>query len=164
MWQRPHGGSGSLTPSEPTAAAQTLKFQQLQTTPRTGWVRSGVQQPESVADHMYRMAVLAMTVAGGEYDHSKLVKMAIVHDLAEALVGDIAPSDNVPETEKHAREARALEEMLTALGANTAAAHEMRALWCDALWNNEIAANPACSGGRSTINAACTQLFDLEPE
>lgn len=102
----------------------------MQTTPRTGWVRSGVQRPESVADHMYRMAVLAVTVAGGEYDQPRLVKMAIVHDLAEALVGDIAPSDGVPEGEKHAREAAALDEMLKSLGKESAAAHEMRELWC----------------------------------
>jgi putative hydrolases of HD superfamily len=101
----------------------------LQQTPRTGWVRSGVANPESIADHMYRMAVLALTTAGSEYDQCKLVKMAIVHDLAEALVGDIAPSDNVPAAEKHAREAAALKEIVEDLGADTVAAQEISDLW-----------------------------------
>lgn len=30
--------------------------------------------------------------------------MALVHDMAECIVGDIAPSDNVSKEEKHRRE------------------------------------------------------------
>lgn len=30
--------------------------------------------------------------------------MALVHDLAESIVGDIAPADNVSKEEKHRRE------------------------------------------------------------
>ena len=119
--------------STANAAAARSRAQRgtVQTTPRTGWVRSGIQRPESVADHMYRMAVLALAATGAaDYDQPRLVKMAIVHDLAEALVGDIAPSDGVPEGEKHAREAAALDAMLAELGATTAAAREMRELWC----------------------------------
>lgn len=32
------------------------------------------------------------------------MKLALVHDLAECIVGDIAPSDNVSKAEKHRRE------------------------------------------------------------
>lgn len=35
----------------------------FQTTKRTGWVRRGIRDPESVADHMYRMGVMAL-IAG----------------------------------------------------------------------------------------------------
>jgi 5'-deoxynucleotidase YfbR-like HD superfamily hydrolase len=101
----------------------------LQTTPRTGWVRSGVSRPESIADHMYRMSVLALTMAGTQYDHQRLVKMAIVHDIAEAIVGDIAPSDNVTKEDKHAREAAAMETIGDLLGKDTAAAKEISELW-----------------------------------
>ena len=31
-----------------------------QRVPRTGWVYRNVQKPESVSDHMYRMAVMAL--------------------------------------------------------------------------------------------------------
>lgn len=32
----------------------------MQTTKRTGWVNHGVKDSESIADHMYRMAVMAI--------------------------------------------------------------------------------------------------------
>jgi len=34
----------------------------FQSTPRTGWVRCGIKNPESIADHMYRMATMAFLV------------------------------------------------------------------------------------------------------
>lgn len=102
----------------------------LQKQPRTGWVYRGVEKPESIADHMYRMAILALTVAGTEYDQSKLVKMAIVHDLAEAIVGDITPVDGMSGEEKYSRELAALKEIQTMIGMETAVAHEVGELWC----------------------------------
>lgn len=90
----------------------------------------GVEKPESIADHMYRMAILAMTVAGTEYDQNKLVKMAIVHDLAEAIVGDITPVDGVSEEAKYSRELAALKEIQTMIGIETAVAQEVGQLWC----------------------------------
>lgn len=35
--------------------------------------------------------------------------MALVHDMAESLVGDITPVDNIPKAEKHRREAEAMD-------------------------------------------------------
>lgn len=34
---------------------------------RRGWVIRGVPHPESVADHMYRMAVMCLVMAGVSY-------------------------------------------------------------------------------------------------
>jgi len=31
-----------------------------QTTKRTGWLRKDVKNPESIADHMYRMGLMAL--------------------------------------------------------------------------------------------------------
>ena len=42
-----------------------------------------------------------------------------MHDIAEALAGDIAPSDNVPKEEKHRLELEALTQMTATLGADT---------------------------------------------
>jgi hypothetical protein len=89
-------------------------------------VYKGVEKPESIADHMYRMAVLAMTVAGTEYDQSR----AIVHDLAEAIVGDITPADGVSDQEKYSKEFAALKEIQTMIGVDTAVAQEVGELWC----------------------------------
>jgi 5'-deoxynucleotidase YfbR-like HD superfamily hydrolase len=35
-------------------------IERLKNIPRAGWVRKGVRDPESVSDHMYRMAVICM--------------------------------------------------------------------------------------------------------
>lgn len=34
----------------------------------------------------------------------RCIKLALVHDMAECIVGDIAPSDNISKEEKHRRE------------------------------------------------------------
>lgn len=50
------------------------------------------------------------------YDAAKCIKLALVHDVAEAVVGDITPHDGVPPAEKHAREAAVVERMQVQLG------------------------------------------------
>ncbi|XP_019057534.1 PREDICTED: HD domain-containing protein 2, partial [Tarenaya hassleriana] len=89
----------------------------LKTTKRKGWINQGINGPESIADHMYRMALMAL-IAGDLQgaDRERCVKMAIVHDIAEAIVGDITPSDGVPKEEKSRREQAALNEMCKVLG------------------------------------------------
>lgn len=56
---------------------------------RAGWVREGITNPESVADHSFRVAVMAM-VFGDQFgiDTDKLIKMALIHDIAEGIRGD----------------------------------------------------------------------------
>lgn len=61
---------------------------------REGWVRRGVRGPESVADHSYNLALLSMLLAAERgLDPFKTAAIAIIHDLAEALTGDIPPSE-----------------------------------------------------------------------
>lgn len=69
---------------------------------RTGWVHFEVPKPETVSGHMYRMAILAMTLAGEDptLDAFHCVKMALIHDIGEAIVGDITPRCGVSEAEK----------------------------------------------------------------
>lgn len=56
---------------------------------RTGWVREHVIDPESVADHSFRLVVLCMVIAPLlKLDKEKLIKMAIIHDLGEVITGD----------------------------------------------------------------------------
>lgn len=64
----------------------------LKDTPRTGWLMKKVSNPESVSDHMHRVALLALILAPKQknLDINKCIKMALVHDLCEAIVGDIA--------------------------------------------------------------------------
>lgn len=81
---------------------------QLKRVPRTGWVYRNIKQPESVSDHMYRMSMMALTIQDVSVNKERCMKLALVHDLAECIVGDIAPADNVSKTEKHRRENEAM--------------------------------------------------------
>ncbi|XP_068933586.1 5'-deoxynucleotidase HDDC2 isoform X3 [Petaurus breviceps papuanus] len=75
-----------------------------QRVPRTGWVYRNVEKPESVSDHMYRMAIMAFVTEDKHLNKDRCVRLALVHDMAECIVGDIAPADNIPKEEKHRRE------------------------------------------------------------
>ncbi|XP_037075015.1 5'-deoxynucleotidase HDDC2-like isoform X1 [Pollicipes pollicipes] len=97
---------------------------------RTGWVRRQVTEPETVAGHMYRMSVMALVAAGrAQVDQVRAVKMALVHDLAEALVGDLTPHCGVSADDKHARELAALESIVAHV--DEAAACEIMALFLE---------------------------------
>ena len=70
------------------------KAGELKSTPRTGWLESGVKNPESVADHSYRTALAAMVLSDANgLDTCKVMRMALLHDLAEAETGDITPKE-----------------------------------------------------------------------
>lgn len=61
--------------------------------PRAGFVLRGVPDPESVAAHSHSMALLALIYVEcipNTLDRSKVLGMALVHDLAEARLMDIA--------------------------------------------------------------------------
>lgn len=67
-----------------------LKTTQAKRLIRTGWKQHGVRNPESVAEHSYQLCVMAMMLADQlGCDREKLTKMAIIHDLAEVITGDI---------------------------------------------------------------------------
>ncbi len=120
--------------SVPSDAARAVDFlhltQALKTTPRTGWVKHGVDKPESIADHMYRMALMAMVAAKSmpELDQDRCVKLALIHDLAEAIVGDITPHDPVTKEEKRKLESNAMRKMRDVLG-DALGGEEIEHLW-----------------------------------
>ena len=101
----------------------------LKTTKRTGWINHGVHLPESIADHMYRMGLISFLVTDiSNIDRDKCIKMSLVHDLAEAIVGDITPHDNVTREEKHNAERTAFRSICDLLN-NSEASQEMYKLW-----------------------------------
>jgi putative hydrolase of HD superfamily len=77
---------------------------------RTGWVNSSVKAPETVASHMYRMGIISMLVPDQGYNRERCIKMSIVHDIAESIVGDITPDDNVNDDDKYSQERAAMEK------------------------------------------------------
>ncbi|XP_019432423.1 PREDICTED: HD domain-containing protein 2-like [Lupinus angustifolius] len=116
----------------PSSAIDFLSIcHRLKTTKRTGWVRKEVEDSESIADHMYRMGLMALIAADiPGVDRNKCVKMAIVHDIAEAIVGDITPSDGISKAEKSRREQEALDHMCKVLGGGSRA-KEIADLWVE---------------------------------
>lgn len=97
---------------------------------RSGWLREGIPHPESVADHSFRAAVLALAIGPELHVNvDKLVKMLLVHDLGESdrQVGDITPFDDVSKEEKYRLEHAAMEHLCS----NLPNGEEMLALWQD---------------------------------
>jgi len=78
-----------------TMRDRLLEYLALKQLPRTGWVRSNVEHPESVAAHSWGMAILALRLAPKELDLIKVLSMCLVHDLPEVIVGDLTPHDNL---------------------------------------------------------------------
>ncbi|KAI0630804.1 HD domain-containing protein [Trametes polyzona] len=122
-----------LYKSSGDAAMDRLAFfhilERLKTQKRTGWVDHKVPEPESISDHMYRMSVLAMCTSDPDLDVSKCVMMAVVHDLAEAQVGDIAPREGIPKAEKRRLEAEAMHNFVHEMLHSSPAAQRIEALW-----------------------------------
>ena len=82
---------------------------------RQGWVDAGLEHPESVADHSYSAAVIAMLISDhAGLDTERVVKMALLHDLAEGVTGDIVPGSMDPD-EKHRLEREAMHRILDGL-------------------------------------------------
>lgn len=94
--------------SVPTAATviDTLTFlDRLACLPRTGWLLRGVTDVESIAEHAYGVAVVAgalvddLRARGVSVDGERVLRMALVHDAAEALTGDIPMPAKTPALE-----------------------------------------------------------------
>ncbi len=76
----------------PDLSALHRYLRRLKELPRTGWVQRGVEGPETVAAHSHAVAVLAMAEAWARgLDPGRAALLALVHDLAEAVVGDLVP-------------------------------------------------------------------------
>lgn len=100
---------------------------------RAGWVERGVKNPESVADHNFLAALLCMVIPAKGVDKESAIKMAMVHDLAESVIGDIITTDKwkaggkMSRPERVKMEAKAFEGILANLDKETA--DEILGLW-----------------------------------
>lgn len=93
-------------------------LERLKTTKREGWRRFGIGHGESISDHMYRMSLMTLFAPASltaKLDIPRCTKMALIHDMAEALVGDITPVDGVPKVEKNRRESTTIDYFVNGL-------------------------------------------------
>ncbi|HEU4828943.1 MAG TPA: HD domain-containing protein [Gemmatimonadales bacterium] len=99
--------------------------ERLKTVRRSGWTSAGEQ--ESVAEHTWRLCLMAMVLYAGdpEIDLGRLLRICVVHDLGEAIGGDIpAPAQT---GSKSAEERADLLELVAPLP--EAARAEVVSLW-----------------------------------
>ena len=79
------------------------QFNHLKNIYRQGWlkVRIGLEHKdkcESIADHSFSVALLALTIIEKNHlnlDTLKCIKMGIVHELGEVYAGDYTPYDDI---------------------------------------------------------------------
>jgi putative hydrolase of HD superfamily len=81
---------------KPKPHSLLLEALSLKNLPRTGWVITKAPN-ESVAAHSFGVAVIALALARMEYlsakDEASLLRLALLHDLHEARIGDLVPSE-----------------------------------------------------------------------
>lgn len=100
-----------------TALAQFFKYVlELKCVKRAGWVsKVRVNNSESVADHTYSMCAISMVLSDMfGLDTEKVMKMVVLHDLAESIIGDYMPGD-VTKKQKRLQEKKAMKSILYCL-------------------------------------------------
>lgn len=117
-----------------------LKSFELKDEERAGWKLRGIRQPESVADHSWGTALLCWLYAprpagNSAVERERAVAMALLHDIAEAEMGDVATRVHSEErsmsaAEKERRERAAFEKMRDLLPRDQSSRDlELAALW-----------------------------------
>jgi putative hydrolase of HD superfamily len=111
----------------------------LKSIKRAGWVsKVKVEDAESVADHTFSMATMAMLLSDMlGFDTHRVIKMVLMHDLAESILGDYMPGD-VTARQKLAKEKKAMKSILYSLPKRIR--EEYEEIWLEYLHNRtEIA-------------------------
>ena len=112
-------------------AAAVLQFlreaERLKNVYRTSWTSGG--QQESTASHTWRLCLMALVFEPNfpELDIGKLLKICIIHDLGEAIGGDIPAIYQQSDAPKAGKERKDLLMLLEPLPAGIK--HEIVALW-----------------------------------
>jgi len=89
--------------------------ERLKTTTRSGWTSAG--QPESVAEHTWRLCLMAMLLYSRTpgIDLGRLLKMCLIHDLGEAIGGDVPAPAQGAGTNKAEQERADLTQLIASL-------------------------------------------------
>jgi putative hydrolases of HD superfamily len=92
-------------PDVPGVLAFLRDAERLKDTPRSGYTSQG--RRESVAEHTWRLCLMALLLEEHfpEVDFARLVRLCIVHDLGEALSGDVPAPEQAPEGKAEAERA-----------------------------------------------------------
>jgi putative hydrolases of HD superfamily len=104
------------------ALASYFRLMRLKRLYRQGWLKRGLPEGlcESVAEHSFGTALLALLFAGpggdggsiGRIDALRAALLALVHEMGESYAGDITPVDGVSPEEKERLEREAIRRAL----------------------------------------------------
>lgn len=88
------------------------RAERLKTVTRTSWTSEGKQ--ESTAEHTWRLCLFALSVRPWfpELNFERVLAIALVHDLGEAVSGDISAVLQVGAPPKHEQERRDLVQLI----------------------------------------------------
>jgi putative hydrolase of HD superfamily len=82
---------------------------------RQGWIQRGISADncETVAEHTFGNAMLCLMLGSRfpELNMLRVLQMALIHDVGEAYVGDITPTDKIAPETKKSLEAEAMEKI-----------------------------------------------------
>jgi len=89
---------------------------------RAGWDKDGwnvlAERVESIAEHVYGVCILAISI-DSEFDMNidieRVIKMLVLHEIGETIIGDITPFDGVSDDEKNNIEHKAWKQLLNGL-------------------------------------------------
>ncbi len=71
-------------------AAFLFEMGHLKRVPRSGWLLLGVPQPETIAEHSFRVGLVGMALAAIEgADVGRTAAMCLLHDAHETRIGDV---------------------------------------------------------------------------
>ncbi|KAF2256579.1 P-loop containing nucleoside triphosphate hydrolase protein [Trematosphaeria pertusa] len=102
----------------------------LKRLPRTGWLRT-IENPESVAAHMYRLSLMGM-LAPDNTNMERCIFLALCHDMAESVVGDIPTFAGVTKEHKYKLEDFGILYIESLLAtSNPAAGKKIRNAWVE---------------------------------
>ena len=78
-----------------------IEIGKLKGMPRRGWILREIKDPETIASHTFRMAIIAWLLGEKKkLNINKILKMALIHDLCEIYAGDTTPYDEFHPKEK----------------------------------------------------------------
>ncbi len=88
--------SPDTDPADAATAAYLVEAGHLKRTKRSGWWIAGVRDPESVAEHSYRVAIVGYVLAVMEgANPDRTAALCVFHDVPETRIGDV-PSVGKP--------------------------------------------------------------------
>ena len=89
---------------------------------RSGWNNNHwnikAERLESISEHVYSTCILAIAMQSEvphDLDINKVIKMLVLHEIGETIIGDITPTDNITAEDKEKMEHEAMKEVLASL-------------------------------------------------